>query len=77
MLVSCECYVSSGRGLCDELISRPKESYRMRCVVLCDLETSEEAVSLEGPQRHTKIIMMIIRRLVPSLCVRLVPSMYV
>ena len=24
--VSCECCVSSGRGLCDELITRPEES---------------------------------------------------
>ena len=30
----------SGRGLCDELITRPEEFYRMCCVVLCDLETS-------------------------------------
>jgi hypothetical protein len=32
--------VLSGRGLCDELITRPKESYRLCCVVVCDLETS-------------------------------------
>ena len=30
----------SGRGLCDELITRPEESYRLWCVVVCDLETS-------------------------------------
>jgi len=30
----------SGRGLCDELITRPEESYRLRCVVVCDLESS-------------------------------------
>jgi len=30
--------VLSGR-LCDELITRP-ESYRMWCVIVCDLETS-------------------------------------
>jgi len=30
----------SGRGLCDELITRPEESYRLWCVVACDLETS-------------------------------------
>jgi len=30
----------SGRGLCDELITRPEESYRLCCVVMCDLETS-------------------------------------
>jgi len=39
MFVCCECRVSSGRGLCDELITRPEESYRLWCVV-CDLETS-------------------------------------
>ena len=30
----------SGRGLCDELFTRPEESYRLWCVVVCDLETS-------------------------------------
>ena len=29
----------SGRGLCDELITRPEESYRLCFVVVCDLET--------------------------------------
>jgi hypothetical protein len=32
--------VLSGRGLCDELIFRPEKSYRLCCVVVCDLETS-------------------------------------
>jgi hypothetical protein len=32
--------VLSGRGLCDELITRPEEFYRLWCVVVCDLETS-------------------------------------
>ena len=36
----CECRVLSGRGLCVELITRPEESYRLCCVVVCDLETS-------------------------------------
>ena len=40
IFVRCECRVLSGRGLCDELISRPEESYRLWCVVVCDLETS-------------------------------------
>ena len=35
----CECRVLSGRGLCDELITRPEESYRLCCVVVCYLET--------------------------------------
>ena len=30
----------SGRGLCDELITLPEESYRLWWVVVCDLETS-------------------------------------
>src|SRR5215475_714854 len=40
MDVCCECRVLSGRGLCDELITRPEEAYRLCCVVVCDLETS-------------------------------------
>ena len=40
MDVCCECCVLSGRGLCDELITCPEESYRLWCVVVCDLETS-------------------------------------
>ena len=41
MFVCCECCVLSGRGLCDGLITRPEESYRMwRVVVYCQ-ETSK------------------------------------
>ena len=40
IFVCCECRVLSGRGLCDELITRPEESYRLCFVVACDLETS-------------------------------------
>ena len=40
MDICCECCVLSGRGICDELVTRPEESYRLRCVVVCDLETS-------------------------------------
>jgi len=40
MFVCCECCVLSGRGLCDELITRPEESYRLWRVVVCDQETS-------------------------------------
>ena len=39
IFVCCECRVLSGRGLCDELITRPEESYRLCYVVVCDLET--------------------------------------
>ena len=33
-------FVLSGRGLCDEPITRPEESYGLCCVVVCDLQTS-------------------------------------
>jgi len=38
--VCCECCVSSGRGLCNEPITCPEESYRLWCIVVFDLETS-------------------------------------
>jgi hypothetical protein len=41
MFVCCKCCVSSGRGLCDGLIPRPEESYRLWCAFVCDLETSK------------------------------------
>jgi len=41
MFVYCECCVLSGRGFCDELITRPVQSYRLWCVVVCDLEPQE------------------------------------
>jgi hypothetical protein len=39
MFVCCKCCVLSGTGLCDQLITRAGDSYRLCCVV-CDLETS-------------------------------------
>jgi len=39
MFVCCKCCVLSGRVLCDELITRLEESYRLWYVVVCDLET--------------------------------------
>jgi len=47
MFVCSECSVLSGRGLCDELITRLEESYRLWCVVVCDLVNlvNEEALA--------------------------------
>jgi len=39
MDVCYECRVLSPRGLCDEPITRPRESYRLWYVIVCDLET--------------------------------------
>ena len=40
MDVCCEYCVLPGRILCDGTITRLEESYRLWCVVVCDLETS-------------------------------------
>ena len=56
IFVCCVCCALSGRGLCDELITRPEESYWLWCVVVCDLETSRmrRPWPLVGSQRHKK-----------------------
>ena len=41
MSVFCEYCVLSPRCLYNELITHPEESYRMWCIVVCDLETSK------------------------------------
>jgi len=52
----CECCVLSGRGLCDELITRPEESYRLWCVVVCDLGNVKNGgvMTRVGSQRYKK-----------------------
>jgi len=49
--------VLSDRGLCDELITRPEESYRLWCVFVCDLENlmHEEALAHWGLSRQKNI----------------------
>jgi hypothetical protein len=43
----------SGRGLGDELITRPEESYRLWCVVVCDPETTKKIlVNEEEAKAH-------------------------
>jgi hypothetical protein len=54
MFVCCECCVLSGRGLCDELITRPEESYRLWRVVVCDQESSKTR-RLKARYRAVKI----------------------
>jgi len=56
MFVYCDCCALSGRGLCDELITRPEESYPMWCVIVCDLQTSRmrRPLTRVGSQRHRK-----------------------
>ena len=36
----CECCMLSGRFICDKMIVRQGECYRLWCVVACDIETS-------------------------------------
>jgi len=58
VFVCCECCELAGRGLCDEPITRPEKSYRLWCVVVCDLENlkNEAAMTRVGSQRHKKKI---------------------
>jgi len=54
MFVCCECCVLSGRSLCDGLIIRPEESYRLWRVDVCDQEISnEEAEARYGAVENT------------------------
>jgi hypothetical protein len=55
MVVCCECCVLSGRGLFDELITYPKESYRLwRVVVWPRNFVKEEAMAHWGLSRQNK-----------------------
>ena len=64
MDVCCDCCMLSGRGLCDEPITHPEKSYRLWCVVVCDLETSRtrwpctelggSAIGERGTDRQTE-----------------------
>jgi len=71
MFVCCECCVLSGRGLCDELITRPEESYRLWCIVVCDQENlkNEEAMTRVGSQHHRKKVIIIIIIITPLILI--------
>jgi hypothetical protein len=57
-----QCFVLSGRGLCDGPIPRPEESYRLWCVSKCDqvkiktLDTCCEQVGRRGKDCETKLL---------------------
>jgi len=46
----------SGRGLCDELITRSEESYRLCCVVVCDLEISRMGAPYDISRLRVKVM---------------------
>jgi hypothetical protein len=51
MFFCCECCVLSGRGLCNEMNTRPEESYRVWCVVECELSPLSTSVLCRRLQR--------------------------
>jgi hypothetical protein len=69
--------VFSDRGLCDELITRPEESYRLCCVVVCDLEASRidapyiYDISNLRVKLKTKILHSALLRLVKNIVINL------
>ena len=46
MHVCCKLCALSGRGLFDELITRPEESYRLWRVVVCDIGITKKIILL-------------------------------
>jgi len=61
--------VLSGRGLCHELITRPEESYRLCCVVVCDLETSRMGAPYIYDISHLRVNILCIAK-----CIGLINS---
>jgi hypothetical protein len=55
MFVCCECCVLSGKGLCDGVIIRPEESYRMWrvCVWSRNLENEEAKARYQAVENTT------------------------
>jgi len=60
MFFCCECCVLSGRNLCDGLIIRPRESYRLWRVLVCDQETSNEEVKARYGVENTRVGTLIV-----------------
>jgi hypothetical protein len=56
MSVCCECCVLSGRDVCDEVVTRSEESYRLWCVFVSDLENlvNKEALAYWELSRKKK-----------------------
>jgi hypothetical protein len=70
MFVCFECCVLSDRGLCDELITRPEESYRLWCVVVCDVETSRKrkpgpALGRSATEKKSNVVLNHTRPVLP------------
>jgi hypothetical protein len=71
IFVCCVCRMLSGRGLCDEMITRPEESYRLCCVDVCDLETSRIGAPYIYDISNLRVHLSLLCRFVPTfaLCV--------
>jgi len=63
----------SGRGLCDELITRPEESYRLCCVVVCDLETSRMGAPYIYDISRLRVNYATVNRKMWSVCHKIIP----
>jgi len=71
MTGSSECYVFSGRGLCDGPITRPEDSYRLWCVwVWCRALTMRRPWPTGGLSRHKK------NRCITAIKFRLIQSVF-
>ena len=55
MFICCECCVLSGRGLCDGLITRPEESYRLWLSKKERRHVKTSICYVEGNSGHRKL----------------------
>ena len=75
MSVGCECCVLSGRGLYDGLMTRPEESYRLWCVVVCDLNEALAHRELFR-KKKTKFLMLKKKSALSAKCIILNSTTY-
>ena len=68
-----ECCVLAGRGLCEELITLPEDSYRLCCILVCVRPRNiknEGAMHCMWPQRHRKnnVFMNVLEHINKRMC---------
>jgi hypothetical protein len=75
----CLLCVMSGRVLCDELITRPEESYRLWRVAVCDQEIScdvEVRGGLQCQEKKTMYIDREVRKFINCIVLNITFSVY-
>jgi hypothetical protein len=76
LCVSC---VMSGRGLCDEMVTRPEEFYRLWPVIVRDQETSlyEETIACAGLQSQLLLLLLLLLLLIIIIIIITIIRVYI